>query len=107
VSNQEIVWEDPPPRDYTKGGYPKGWQHWGMMLVPLLGRPGVWARIAEYDSVHTAYNVAAKLRSGKVKLFGGKKAWQFVVRGTRIYARYVGSPIWEGGADEEEIPSVG
>ena len=85
--SDDIVWEEPPPRE-RKGGHPRVWLE---RLAPLVERPGEWARILDAETAKRATSTATNLRLGKVKVPPGE--WEFAARGQRVYARFLGWPL--------------
>jgi hypothetical protein len=82
-----IVWCDPPT---TRG---KG--VWERCLVPLIEKPGQWARVAVKETMQAAYSCASSLSRRKVKLPPGR--WEFAARHLPddpkrggVWARYLG-----------------
>lgn len=84
MSALEVVWEDLPPKKRSGGAAAK----WRPLLLPLMERPGCWARIAEYESARTARTARMNLRAGRIIVPPGE--WEFAARDKRVYARYVG-----------------
>ena len=77
----EVVWEDPPP--------PVQKRSWQEILAPLTECPERWARVADEGNAGRARGLAQNLRRGQIKVPDGR--WEFVSRGRRVYARYLGS----------------
>lgn len=75
----DIVWADPPARKRTP---------WVTRLLPLIERPGSWARIHTMGTEGSAQATVSTLRSGKLMRPTG--AWEFRSDGADVYARYMG-----------------
>jgi hypothetical protein len=79
--DEGIVWEDLPDVNKSKGRPEK----WPSILGAVMARPNTWARIAQYKNSVGARSAAMRLRKTHDPL-----VWEFVSRGFRIYARYIG-----------------
>lgn len=83
----ELVWEEPPPRRIDRGP-----GSWVSRLLPLMERPGHWARVKEYDSHAMAAQIVSALRRRKCVPPAGQ--WEFTSRAVDgkgyVYARYLG-----------------
>ena len=87
MSDDEIVWEDPPPS--SRGGR----LPWGDRLKPLIERPNEWAQVTTFPTGAAARSIAGTLRQGKGTVPEGK--WEFTARELEdgrgaVYARYLG-----------------
>lgn len=84
--SNEIIWEDPPsllPRI-----------RWPEIAEALKARPGVWARVAEYNTESAAAVTGAHLRAGRVRGFD-PALYQVRQRCPKdgpyyLYAKYIG-----------------
>lgn len=92
MSDNEIVWENPP------ASHRQGEMDWRERLLPLMARPGDWARVHEMNR-HSAWTLVSQLRRGIKNRPEGR--WEFLARTNQndkskayIYARYLGP---EGG----------
>lgn len=79
----DLVFCEPPSQRDT----------WTRRLLPLLDRPGEWARVAVYARSDRAYTAAKDLRRGRCPLTHEGR-WDFVARGCDdrsgwgVWARY-------------------
>jgi len=86
-----IRWEVPPVQT---AGRPHS-KKWAAVADALKSNPGEWAVVAENVSPTTAHLI----RSGSLKAFAPKGAFEAVTRGNKnnraesVYARYVGSTV--------------
>lgn len=86
VEGQDIEFvKEVPPRMHSavSGG-------WSNHLMPLLSKPGVWARIWVYDSPEPAYKLQSNMHARKVKIPEPEHEWEFAARGCEVYAIYRG-----------------
>jgi hypothetical protein len=90
-NNDEFVWSEPPPRHSAGGQPPKRESR----LLPLMERPGQWARIAVTEKCGRAHSSASAMRRGKIKVPAGR--WEFASRQLPddpkpggVWARYLG-----------------
>jgi hypothetical protein len=91
VSDDEILWEDPQPDARGRQGEKN--PLWRERLLPLMDRPGTWARVAVYDSDKVARTRSSDLTKGKAPTPDG--LWEFTARRLEdgrdaVYARYIG-----------------
>lgn len=89
MTDQEIVWSDPPERRATAT------RVWDPILTPLMERPGQWARI-KVGPPGIMYSTAGNLRNGSIRIPGDNPAhWEFAARKldddtAGLWARYIG-----------------
>jgi hypothetical protein len=67
-----------------------GQSGWTNQLLPLLSRPGVWARIWVFETPDQAYKLQSNLYRRKVKVPEPDHVWEFAARGCEVYAVYRG-----------------
>lgn len=74
--------DDIPPKGGKVG--------WTNQLLPLLDRPGVWARIWVFDNPEQAYKLQSNLHSRQVLVPEPEHIWEFAARGCEVFAVYRG-----------------
>jgi hypothetical protein len=80
---QEVQFVDEVP---GRGGSGK----WTSHLMPLMKRPGVWARIWTCENIEKANSLQSNLHSRAVFIPEPKHDWEFAARGCEVYAVYRG-----------------
>lgn len=79
----EVEFVEELPRSGNRAG-------WTNQLLPLLKRPGVWARIWVFETPDQAYSLQSNLHQRLVKIPEPEHVWEFAARGCEVYAIYRG-----------------
>lgn len=93
----EPVWMDPPPRSGQPTPRPSR-RVWEPVLVPLMERPGQWARVREAANLSKAQALVSEARRatrGQSSNVIPPGRWEFAARAMEdgrgaIFARYIG-----------------
>lgn len=90
MTEQEIIWGDPPARRSTAV------RVWDKVLEPLMTteHKGKWGRV-KTGSPSTMYSTAGNLRNGSIAIPGKVEDWEFAARKldddtAGLWVRYIG-----------------
>jgi hypothetical protein len=81
-----VIFKDPPPST----GKAAAANELQAQAQELRANPQQWALLASKDTVSAAGAMAHKIRHGRYASFRPTGAFESLVRGTDVYARYVG-----------------
>jgi hypothetical protein len=81
---EDVVFVDAIP---SKGSAAKSYTS---ILMPLLDHPGIWARIAEFDTPEQASYAQQNIKQGRIRIPYPDHVWAFAARRCDLYAVYRG-----------------